>query len=251
MRANGASHAINQTSKIVAPSLGGLALLWLAPAQVFLITAAVSVLAAAMLTRLAPLPKAKVDAAPIGLLTDLRAGWDEATGKPVVRRVLTLLTLGYFAMFFYDTLIAPLMRDLGHSATGLGISIGAVGAGGVLGAVVLGRGAGPRQPFLWIAGGAAISAVMVGSLGAAALLHHAPGIPLIAVSVRQRRLCHILHLHPDPDPVAGPCRARPNWPRHGPVRGGKRPRHPDRPLPRRHACRAFGDRVPPLSPGQW
>lgn len=178
-QANSASHAINQASKIIAPSLGGLALVWLTPASVFLITAAISLLAAALLTRLPALPRTATLTG-LSLGAQLAEGWAEVRHKPVVARVLTLMTLGYFAMFFYDTLIAPLLRDLGQSATGLGLAIGAVGAGGVLGALTLGRGAGPPRPFRWIAAGAALSAAMIALAGLAALSGHRPSLALIA-----------------------------------------------------------------------
>ncbi|MEO8244480.1 MAG: MFS transporter, partial [bacterium] len=77
VRANGASHAISQSSKIVAPSLGGLALIFLAPSHVFLITAAISVLAAVMLSRLDPLPRPAPSDQPRGLMAELRGGWEE------------------------------------------------------------------------------------------------------------------------------------------------------------------------------
>ncbi|MEO8244488.1 MAG: MFS transporter, partial [bacterium] len=118
---------------------------------------------------------------PRGLMAELRGGWEEVHRKPVVRNVLLLLTLGYFAMFFYDTLFAPLMRDLGQSATALGLAIGAVGAGGVIGAVVLGRRTSLSHPFVWIAGGAALSAGMVAMLGLSALLGIFPDFGLIFV----------------------------------------------------------------------
>lgn len=170
MAANGLSHAINQASKIVAPSLGGLALIALSPAGVFLVNGAMSLVAALLVLGLPRLPPGPGDGKSSGgLLASLREGLGELRDKPVVRGTLGLMASGYFAMFFYDTLIAPLIRDLGLSQTGLGFAIAAVGAGGVCGALWAGTGGPPRGPFGWIAGGAVLSAVLIGGLGLAEL----------------------------------------------------------------------------------
>jgi len=75
-----------------------------------------------------------------------------------------MMGIGYFVMFFYDTLIAPLTRDLGFSETSLGLSLAAVGAGSVLGALALGE---TKYPFRWIAAGAGIASLLTIALGAA------------------------------------------------------------------------------------
>jgi len=62
MRANGRSHAINQMSKIAAPALGGTLLIWLAPQQIFLINALVSLIAVLLMWRLPPIQRALPDA---------------------------------------------------------------------------------------------------------------------------------------------------------------------------------------------
>ncbi len=163
-RANGFSHAINQSSKIVAPALGGVFLIWLAPQMVFLINALVSLLAAAMILRL-PAIGVTMAAPDENILHSIRDGMQTVRGKPVLRAALLMMAAGYFAMFFYDTLIAPLTRDLGFSQTVLGLSLAAVGAGGVAGALVLGTTKRALRPFFWIAGGFAIGASMTVILG--------------------------------------------------------------------------------------
>lgn len=131
MGASGLSHAINQASKIVAPSLGGLAFVALSPTGVFLVNGAMSFVAAALvlgLPSLPPHPGAGKDAD--GVFADIREGLADLRGNPLVRGALGLMAAGdYFAMFFYDTLIAPLMRDPGLTQAGLGLAIAAVGAG--------------------------------------------------------------------------------------------------------------------------
>lgn len=171
MAANGLSHAINQASKIVAPSLGGLALIAWSPAGVFLANAVVSFAAAALVSGLPHLPpQPHNEKSEGGLLVHIHEGVAEVRGRPLVRGTLGLMGAGYFAMFFYDTLIAPLIRDLGLSQSGLGLAIAAVGAGGVAGAIWAGAGRTPRWPFLWIAGGSTLSGLLIGGLGFAELL---------------------------------------------------------------------------------
>lgn len=182
MAANGLSHALNQASKIVAPSLGGLALLALAPSGVFMANALVSLLAAGLLIGLPPLPpQPHVHGAEPGFAARLRAGVAEVQDKPVLRATLALMAAGFFAMFFYDTLIAPLIRDIGLSETGLGLSIAAVGAGGVVGALLAGAGHAPRRPFGWIAGASVASALLIGGLGLAEMLGMRPGLLTVCV----------------------------------------------------------------------
>ncbi len=163
MRANGHSHAINQASKIVAPALGGSLLIVLAPAQIFLLNALVSVIAAILVWRLHPIVRPpSEEAEEPGMMQNIRAGLREIGTKPILKAALIMMALGYFAMFFYDMLIVPLTRDLGFSETILGITLAFVGAGGVLGSLVLGE---TKRPFLWIATGAGIGGGLSITLG--------------------------------------------------------------------------------------
>lgn len=53
--------------------------------------------------------------------------------RPPLRLAVGLMSAGFFAMFFYDTLIPLLTQNLGHSERVFGAAIAAVGAGGVAG----------------------------------------------------------------------------------------------------------------------
>ncbi|MEJ6403531.1 MFS transporter [Yoonia sp. 2307UL14-13] len=175
MRANGRSHAINQASKIVAPALGGGLLIIMAPGQIFLLNALVSVIAAIMVWRLHPIarPPADDEDEP-GMMQSIRTGLREIGAKPILKAALIMMGAGYFAMFFYDMLIVPLTRDFGFSETILGVTLAFVGAGGVLGSLMLGE---TERPFLWIAAGAGIG----GSLSIVLGLFEATGtsMPLL------------------------------------------------------------------------
>ncbi|MEE9455106.1 MAG: MFS transporter [Paracoccaceae bacterium] len=165
MPANGISHAINQASKIVAPALGGALLIILTPRSIFLCNTGVSLLAALMLLRMAPIPKVlPTSKAKLSILAELKEGMGVVLKTPTLRAALSIMAAGYFAMFFYDTLIAPLTRDLGFSETTLGLALAAVGLGGVSGAIWMGM-RNTARPFLWIAAGLILSAVLIATLG--------------------------------------------------------------------------------------
>jgi MFS family permease len=117
--ANGLSQAINQGSKIVAPALGGVLLAATEPQAVFAINAGFSVAAALLLIRLPDLPRRlKRDITP-SVLADLRAGFAMLAARPVLRGCVVVMAASVFAVFFYDTLLAPLTGCL---ATTLRIS---------------------------------------------------------------------------------------------------------------------------------
>ncbi len=165
-RINGISHAINQASKIVAPALGGGLLIWFNPQNIFAINALISVLAAVLLWRLPVINRPAADAEDaMGIRQNLVAGIDVVRKTPILRSALVMMGAGYFAMFFYDTLIAPMTRDLGYTETILGLSLATVGAGGVLGALALGTGQADRRPFVLVAIGSGIAAVIIIGIG--------------------------------------------------------------------------------------
>ncbi len=165
-RINGISHAINQASKIVAPALGGGLLIWFNPQNIFAINALISVVAAVLLWRLPVINRPAADAEDaMGIRQNLAAGIDVVRKTPILRSALAMMGAGYFAMFFYDTLIAPMTRDLGYTETILGLSLAAVGAGGVLGALALGTGQADRRPFVLVAVGSGIAAVIIIGIG--------------------------------------------------------------------------------------
>lgn len=166
-QANAISHGINQASKIFAPAIGGGLLIWIDPHLVFLVNAVVSLLAASLLLRLQKLTQSvdQNDGEEEGMLDSIGRGFGLLAKNHILRITIGVMAGGYFAMFFYDTLIAPLTRELGFSQTDLGLSLAAVGAGGVLGAVVLARREEAKRPFVLIGCGAGLGAVLIASLG--------------------------------------------------------------------------------------
>ncbi|SDE60489.1 MFS transporter [Limimaricola pyoseonensis] len=165
--ANGLSHSINQSSKIVAPALGGALLAFLDPQGVFAINAAVSLLAALVLSRLDRFEREGPARAPRPILRDVAEGLALVRGSLVLRSTLSLMAAGFFAIFFYDTLIAPLIKALGQDETALGLCLAALGAGGVLRGLLMGGARGTGGAFATIAAGNAAAALILGGIGLA------------------------------------------------------------------------------------
>lgn len=130
--ANGLSHGINQASKIVAPGAGGVFLIWFSPAIIFAINAAISLVAAVLCTRLKKAERSEnaTETGESGLWNDVQQGLRYVRSHVIVRTVMLMMAAMYFAMFIYDTFIAPLARGLGFEQQHLGYALAAVGAGG-------------------------------------------------------------------------------------------------------------------------
>jgi predicted MFS family arabinose efflux permease len=165
--ANGLSHAINQASKIAAPGLGGVLLAVVAPAWVFAGNAAVSLVAAALSYRIGVVPRPKDDTAPAPFWASLGGGFAALRQSAPLFAAVALMAAGFFAMFFYDTLIAPVVRDIGFDETFLGLLLAAIGGGGVVGALLLSGRHGAFKPFALIGGAGLVSGGMIVGVGLA------------------------------------------------------------------------------------
>ena len=165
--ANGFSHGINQASKIVAPGVGGTFLIWFAPNAIFILNAVVSASAAILAMRLHHIdrPGVQGDSGQGSVLSGVRSGVDIVRQTPVIRTILSIMAASYFAMFIYDTFIAPLTRDLNFEPQDLGYALAAVGLGGVCGSILFAFLPDLKRPQYWIAAGASISAIMLVMLG--------------------------------------------------------------------------------------
>ncbi|WP_029031633.1 MFS transporter [Salinarimonas rosea] len=173
LAANGVSHAINQASKVVGPSVGGALLIGLDPQAVFLANAVVSAVAAAILIGL---PRSLKPAAPPGgpdprsMIRELREGFAEVRTKPVVAVSLSLMAAGYFAISVYDAFIPLLVRAYGFEEGVFALAIAAVGAGGVAGALAVGALGRAGGGFGLIGAGCVVAGALVMGLGVAPLI---------------------------------------------------------------------------------
>jgi len=172
MQVNGLSHAINQASKIAGPAMGGILLLFLAPENVFFVNAIVSIIAATILFRL---PKGFRDIAAksrgkLSIFADIRAGFATVNNDRILLLAILLMAGGFFAMFFYDSMFPLLTAALSLDETAFALAIASVGAGGIIGALLVG--AIPfARPFLLIGISAILSGILIVILGGFATLH--------------------------------------------------------------------------------
>lgn len=180
MRANGLSLAINQGSKVLAPAAGGALLAVTSSDSVFLSTAAISAAAALLLTTLSLPPRDKQEGELPHLLEDIKEGLALLRRAPVLRGALLLMAGGFVAMFLYDTLIAPLIRDFGYDERTLGLCVGAAGGGGLLGALLMSAVGERAKPFPMIAFACAGGALLSASLGLPELMAFTPPALVIA-----------------------------------------------------------------------
>ncbi|WP_240233390.1 MFS transporter [Devosia lacusdianchii] len=134
--ANGLHQAINQTSKIAGPAVGGL-LLAVMPAQsVFGLNAVLSLIAAALVFDIALPPKPQSEAT--DFRSELLAGVSEFRRSRLLLVALVFSAVAFFAVFLYDALIALLAEDFGLGVTAFGFGIAASGGGGLIGALLAG-----------------------------------------------------------------------------------------------------------------
>ncbi|MBI1418651.1 MAG: MFS transporter [Limimaricola sp.] len=163
LAANGLSFAINQGAKIVAPALGGALIAVLAPQDVFAVNAGVSVLAAALLLPMRPLPRRATGGT--SLWRDIAESLRLLRTTPVLRAAIGMMAAGIFAIFLYDTLFAPTLQALGASPMTFGLCMAAVGAGGVLGGATVGKARGTSGSFSMIAAAAGLSGLVTIGVG--------------------------------------------------------------------------------------
>jgi predicted MFS family arabinose efflux permease len=165
--ATGLSHGINQASKIVAPGVGGTFLIWLAPNAIFVLNAVVSASATLLAMRLNHIDRAFVacEKGQDSVLSGVRSSMGIVRKNPVIRTVLLMMAASYFAVFIYDTFIAPLTRDLNFEPQHLGYALAAVGVGGVCGSLLFAFLPDLKRSQYWIAAGTSVGAVMLLVLG--------------------------------------------------------------------------------------
>ena len=167
--ANGLHQAINQTSKIAGPAIGGLLLAVWQPQQVFLFNASLSLLAM-LLAATVMVPARPTPDEPKGeFFTESLKGIAEFRRSNKLLIALIFSSCAYFAFFLYDALIALLAEGFGFDATVFGFSIATSGFGGLIGALIAGR-VTERRPILSMSLAAMVSGFTTVLLAGSALL---------------------------------------------------------------------------------
>ena len=167
--ANGLHQAINQTSKIAGPAIGGLLLAIWQPQQVFLFNAGLSVVATLLVLTLDLPPRSLADAPREKFFAESLKGIAEFRRSKRLLIALIFSSCAYFAFFLYDALIALLAEGFGFDATIFGFSIAASGFGGLIGALVAGRAA-AKHPILSMSLAAVLSGAITALLATTAML---------------------------------------------------------------------------------
>lgn len=194
--ANGLSHAINQASKIAAPGLGGVLLAVVAPAWVFAGNAVVSLVAAVLSYRIGVVPRPEDDTGPAPFWASLGGGFAALRQSAPLTAAVALMAAGFFAMFFYDTLIAPVVRDIGFDETFLGLLLAAIGGGGMVGALLLSGRYGAAKPFALIGGAGLVSGSLIVGLGLAEVTGTALPAGLVLAGGAVAGICSALTVVP-------------------------------------------------------
>lgn len=174
--ANGLHQAINQTSKIAGPALGGLLLAFWSAQSIFMLNAGLSLVAAliALGVTLPPRPTSTEEKGKF--FTESLKGISEFRRSRRLMVALIFSACAYFAFFLYDALIALLAEGFGFDATAFGLSISASGLGGLVGALVAGSMAGKR-PMLTMSLAAVISGLTTCAVAVAAVMGWSVQLP--------------------------------------------------------------------------
>lgn len=173
MSTNGFSHIINQMSKVAGPAVGGALLLIISPQMVFVVNGVISLCAVLILMTLPrnirEVKKLEDGEAKKSMFAEAGEGFKVVLAKPALWVTIGLGAMGFFAIFLHDTLIGPMTRELGFGENILGLSIAAVGAGGVAGALTIGSIKKQIHPYLIIGPAMMIVALFTAGLGLIAI----------------------------------------------------------------------------------
>ncbi len=180
--ANGLHQAINQTSKIAGPAIGGLLLIVWLPQNVFLFNAALSVVAMLVSLGVVLPPRPASTEARGRFLTESLKGISEFGRSRLLLVALIYSSCAYFAFFLYDALIALLAQGFGFDSTAFGLSIAASGAGGLAGALIAGQIAANR-PILTMALSSLVSGSATVTIASLALLGWSMPLPLFLLAL--------------------------------------------------------------------
>jgi MFS family permease len=177
--ANALTQLVMQSTKVVGPALGGFLVALTSPRAAFAVDAATFVVSAAILSRLAPIGPAATSDETTAEAGEPASGsfWQELRQgiAYIASRRALLISMGSFAaviflLLAFDSLSALAFRELGVSRGLFGIAVGAIGLGGVVGAVAVGRYAGGVNPFVLLGGAVVIVGGLVALIGTALLI---------------------------------------------------------------------------------
>lgn len=137
---NSALFTIRQFTRILGPTLGGALLLVLSSQLIFALTATLSAVAALTFLFLEIPDRDRVARqASETFVANFKAGLAEITRQPLLLLATVYFATCMFATFLYDSFAVLYLERLGMPASFLGVVMAALGAGGITGALLLGR----------------------------------------------------------------------------------------------------------------
>jgi MFS family permease len=166
MAANSISHTINQVTKIVGPALGGALVVYLSPQTVFFVNASLSMLAGVILWGLPRgLRHAREEEQGGGVFREFSGGLSVILRRPILIAAILSMSVGFFLIFLFDGLLSLLVRETGYPDSLFGLSVAATGAGGVLGAIILGQYCERFDPIRLMATGGITCGILIAVVG--------------------------------------------------------------------------------------
>ncbi|WP_405584713.1 MFS transporter [Streptomyces sp. NBC_01190] len=155
-----------QSVKILGPALGGVLVVLMSPRTVFAANACTFVVAvfAARALRATSVPAGKSES---HYLAELGEGFRHVFGSRVLRSLLLVMCCLMFVVFLYDSMAALIVPALGMGSSYIGYMVSAVGLGGVLGSLLMGRFTARLRPFLTMAGAVLVIGCVIAVIGIA------------------------------------------------------------------------------------
>nr|WP_257099135.1 MFS transporter [Pseudovibrio flavus] len=146
VKAVGIDQSIIQSAKVIAPVLGGSLLAIWSPHMVFLLAAGMFGVSFLFSLSLRSVPSREDEVAPEdgkppnknNAWAELKEGFVYISRSSALLVPVTLFSGAMFAIFLYDSLLLLLLSQIGVEDKQVGIVFGALGLGGLLGAVVAG-----------------------------------------------------------------------------------------------------------------
>lgn len=192
--ANALSQFVLQSTKVVGPALGGLLVSLTSPRAAFAVDAATFLASAAILSQMRPIESlvsrggvatpagddgatppeegggtASDAAAEPGFWRELREGLAYVARRRALVVAIASMSAATFLLLAFDTLSPLAFMQLGAGKSLFGLAVAALGLGGVLGAVAIGRHGQAFNPFVVLGGAKILIGGLVGLIGAVLL----------------------------------------------------------------------------------
>ncbi|MFJ5219767.1 MFS transporter [Streptomyces sp. NPDC088354] len=145
-----------QSVKILGPALGGLLIALMSPRAIFAVNSCTFVFAVLCVWALRGTSQPSKEKGS-RYLTELKQGFGHVFGTRILRSLLFVMCCLMFVVFLYDSMAALIVPALGMGPSYIGYMVSAVGVGGVVGSLLMGRIATRLRPFVTMA--AAVSVI--------------------------------------------------------------------------------------------